>query len=142
MAEADEPQPVIMELNLSPAQKFTGFRVALKYDPNVLMPLDVSRGRAFVDVGNRYYWHVDKSQSSKGLLLLTGRRIDAQNAPVSPITQAEINLATLQFRTVGAGKTSLTFTNAVLLNDKGEERPVDFTAGDIEVVSTDTAAHK
>lgn len=140
--QPDEPQPVILELNLSPAEKFTGFSATLQFDPNIVMPLDLSRGRAFVDVGNCYYWHVDKSQINKGLLTLTGRRIDSQDTPVSPLTQAEINLATMQFRTVNPGKMSLTFTKAVLLNDKGEEQPVDFTAGDIEVVSADTASPK
>jgi len=135
MTQPDEPTPVIMEVNLAPAVSLYGASVTIKFDPNVVLPFDVSRGRAFIEEGRQLYWHVDKSQIEKGLLTLTGRRIDAHGVSAELITQAEANLGTLKFRTVNPGKTSLSVVNAVLFDEKGVERPVESSAGDIEVVN-------
>ena len=136
--DPDIPSPVVMELNMAPADDFIGASVTIAFDPNVVKPLDVSRGRAFLDGGHRYYWRVDKTQAAKGVLVLTGRRIDAQNEPAEPLTQAEINLATIIFRTVKPGKTALTITKAVLINQAGEEQSIEFTNGEITVIGDDT----
>lgn len=130
----NEAVPVVMELNMSPADQFSGARVTVAFDPQVIRPLDISRGRAFLDSGKRYYWRVDKSQVTKGLLTFTGRRIDTENVAAAPLTQAEVNLATLQFRTIKPGKCALTLVNAVLIDAKGEERPMECIQGEVEVI--------
>ncbi len=140
--DPDEPTPIICELNMSPAQEFYGFSVTLQFDPSVMALLDISRGRAFVDVekDRRFSWSVDKKNVANGLITLTGRRIDTQDVAAPALTQAEVNLATLIFSTVKAGKTKLTFTNATLISTTGETRTVDKTDGEIEVVPTSAPA--
>ena len=135
-ARPDKPKAFVMEVNVSPAVEFTGATVQLKFDPKIVKPFDVSRGRAFVDGGRPLYWDVDMSQVDKGLLTFTGRLLDEQNDKLlKPITQREINLATVSFRTVNLGNSTLSFPKAVLLDDKGVARALECTTGNtIEVV--------
>jgi hypothetical protein len=118
-----------IQLNLMPAEKVYGARVTLSFDPNVIRPFDTSRGRAFVDEGKLLPgWDVDDSDVDNGHLTLTGLRT---GAPL--ITQAEVNLAIVKFRTVAAGKSAITLEKAVLLNEKGEEKTLDVAAGEVVV---------
>jgi len=141
-ATPEEPEPVIMKLNLAPASQFRGCRISVQFDPNVVMLSDISRGTAFFEGGD-LYWHVDKTQIDKGMLTFSGCRIDADGNPVPFVKQATTNIATLRFYTINAGKSAITITKAVLLDEKadilltsnGKEVPLEFTNGDIEVVN-------
>jgi hypothetical protein len=130
------PQPVVMECNLAPAVQFTGIDVTIQFDPKVVLPFDISRGRAFLDNDDPLVWSVDRANIGQGLLTLSGRRkhTDAQGTSVAPLTQAEINIATLVFRTVAPGISPVTFTKAVMVDANGQEVPLKFDDGKIEVV--------
>lgn len=124
------PTIIPIQLNLMPAEKFYGARVTLRFDPNVVRPFDVSRGRAFVEEGRLLSgWEFDNSRVDEGMITFTGLRTDA---PLT--TQAELNLAIVKFRTVEPGKCALTLEKTVLITEKGEEKALDVTNGEITVL--------
>jgi hypothetical protein len=120
---------VPVAVNLIPAEKCYGVRLVIKYNPDVLKPLDVSRGRAFVE-GGKLLAGWEYTDTVPGQITITGRRTGA-----AAITQAEANLATITFRAVGVGKCALHLDKAALLNEKDEEGPVDAQDGTLEVVA-------
>ncbi len=118
-----------IQLNLSPVDDFTGMRVVVKFDPTVIHAFDVSRGRAFVEDGRLLTgWDVDDTEIDNGKLVITGMRT---NAP--KLTQAEVNLAVIKFRTEAAGKTAITLEKAVLIDEKGTETPLDVAGATVVV---------
>lgn len=125
-----DPTIIPIEINLSPAEAFHGVRFTLKYDASTIRPFDVTRGRAFVEDGRLLSgWKVDKSALEDGILVITARRTAA-----SSLTQAEVNLATVKFRAVTVGKSTLSLGGAALITETGPEQPVDVSIGSIEVV--------
>jgi hypothetical protein len=123
------PTIIPMQVNMAPAEQLYGMRFVIKYDPAVVQPFDVSRGRAFVDQGRLLAdWEYDDSQV--GVLVVTGKRTGAV-----PITQAEANLATIKFFTVQPGKTAITLADVVLIDEQGQERPVGASAGSVDVLT-------
>jgi len=147
---ADEPKPVIVEVNMNSATDFSGFSLMIQFDPAIIHLLDVSRGRDIVDVANGkdrpLQWKVDKTKIAKGILTFSGQRIDDQGKHVADLTQWEVNLATLSFYTVKSGISTLKFTKAELISKSGDKRPVDISKdmknGEVEVVRTDATAIK
>ena len=141
--DANKPPPIMMKLNLAPAEDFRGFSITIKYDPAVLNLLDVSRGTALVDNGKLLTWTADGPKlDDDGSLTLTGKRIDADGKTALPLNQANINLATLSFYPVAtSGKDKdnkpigipITIVKAVLYNEKGDEIPVEFANGNVVV---------
>jgi len=131
----DLPTLVLVQVNLKPAENLQGVRFTLQYDPKVVRPLGkpfgVTRGSAFAEDDRLLNWHYDDSVD--GRLVIVGRRNQAL-----PMTQAEVNLATIKFQVVGAGKTALKLLDAVALpatTDKGEEHPVQVADGEIIVTA-------
>jgi len=123
---------VPIAINLAPAEKFYGVRLVIKYDPAVLAPLHVSRGRSFVEDG-KFLAGWDFDTSVVGQVTITGTRTG-----LAATTQAEANLATILFHTIAEGKSPLHFERAVLLNEKGAEGPVDVDDAQVEVVAKPT----
>lgn len=125
------PTIIPMQVNLLPAEDFYGVRFTVKYDPNIVIPLGnpfgVMRGRAFVENSKLLAWTVDDSVD--GAITVTGKRLDA-----APLTQAEINLATIKFRAVGAGKSALNVERAVAIDKDGAEVPLATADGELTVV--------
>jgi len=125
------PTIVPMQVNLLPAEGFYGIRFTVKYDPNVVIPLGnpfgVLRGRAFVENSKLLSWTFD--DSAAGAITVTGKRTDS-----APLTQAEINLATIKFRTVNAGHCTLKLEKAVAIDNEGAERPLAVADGEITVI--------
>ena len=119
-----------IQINLAPAEDFAGARFVVTYNPNVIRPLGehfgVLRGTAFVENNRLLEWNFD--DSTDGRIVITGRRVNA-----APLTQAEANLAIIEFRTVGPGHCDLKFDRAVLIDAKGAEHACDFAAGAVEV---------
>ncbi|HEY3416489.1 MAG TPA: cohesin domain-containing protein [Armatimonadota bacterium] len=128
-----KPTKIPIEINMSPADQFYGIRYTLTYDPNIIQPLlGASRGRAFVEDGTLLSgWEYNDSVDGK--ITITGKRTDAK-----PITQAEVNLASVVFYVTGTGKSTINIENAVLIDAKGQERPVQVTSGEVEVVAGPT----
>jgi len=126
------PTIIPTQVNLLPAEGFYGIRFTVKYDPNIVIPLGdpfgLLRGRAFVENSKLLTWTFD--DSADGVITITGKRTDA-----TPLTQAEINLATVKFRTVNAGKCTLKIVNAVAIDQQGAERPLSVADGEITVTA-------
>jgi len=126
------PTIIPMQVNLLPAVDFFGVRFIVKYDLNIVVPLGnpfgVLRGRAFVENSKLLVWTFDDSVD--GVITITGKRLDT-----APLTQAEINLATIKFRTVNAGKCVLKLEKAVAIDKDGAERPLAVTEGEITVTA-------
>jgi len=125
------PTIIPTQVNLLPAENFYGVRFTVKYDPNIVIPLGnpfgVMRGRAFVENSKLLAWIVDDSVD--GAITVTGKRLDA-----APLTQAEINLATIKFRAVGAGKSALKVEKAIAIDKDGAEVPLATADGELTVV--------
>jgi len=124
------PSTRAITVNLAPAEGFYGVRFTVKFDPKVIAPLGApfgaAAGQAFVDNGRLLEWSFD--DSIDGALTITGRRGDA-----ALLTQAEVSLTTLKFRTVAPGTSALTFTNAVALDQDGTEHPLAVVNGQVVV---------
>ena len=132
---SDLPTLILIQINLKPAENLQGARFTLEYDPKVVRPLGkpfgVTRGSAFAEDDRLLNWHYDDSVD--GRLVVTGRRNQAL-----PMTQAEVNIATIKFQVVGPGKSALRLFDAVTLpasTDKGEELPIQTTDGEIVVTA-------
>ncbi|MHB9022973.1 MAG: cohesin domain-containing protein [Armatimonadota bacterium] len=125
------PTKIPIEVNLTPADQFYGIRFTLTYDPKIIQPLlGASRGRAFVEDGTLLREGFEYNDLVDGKITVIGKRTDAK-----PITQAEVNLAGIVFYVTGTGKSPLIIENAVLINEKGLERPVQVSAGEVEVIN-------
>ncbi len=121
------PTVVLVPVILTPATDFASARITLNYNPEVIRAFDVSRGRAFVDQAVLLPgWQFDVSQ--RGKVTITATRGDA-----APLTQAEVNLAVIQFRAVAPGTSTLTFAEAALTNKKGEPIRVERTEAAVTV---------
>jgi len=124
------PTIIPMQVNLLPADGFYGVRFTVKYDPSIVIPLGnpfgVLRGRAFVENSKLLTWTFD--DSVEGVITVTGKRTDS-----APLTQAEINLATIKFRTVNAGHCTLKLEKAVAIDNEGTEHPLAVADGEITV---------
>ncbi|MHB9129844.1 MAG: cohesin domain-containing protein [Armatimonadota bacterium] len=131
------PGTTSVYINLVPANKFQGARFTVKYDPNFVMPVpvgnsrSVSCGTAFIDNDRTLGWKFDTSVD--GQITITGSR----NA-VAALTQAETNLAVIDFYAVTDGKSPITIEQAVLIDGKGTEKPVEAANGLIDVVAETT----
>ncbi len=122
------PTVVLAPVVLAPATGFAAARLELTYDPAVIRAFDVSRGRAFVEKNVLLPgWQFDLSQP--GRVVITATRGEA-----APLTQAEVNLAIIQFRAVAPGTSTLRLTEAVLTNGRGERIPVETTETSITVL--------
>lgn len=117
----DLPTMLLVQVNLKPAESMAGARFTVKYDPKIIdlldKPFGVTRGSVFVDDDRLMAWHYEVTGDGK--ITVTGRRVNA-----AMITQAEANLATLKFQSIGTGKSTIQLTDAVTFNDKGEEHPL------------------
>ena len=127
----DLPTLVLVQLNLKPAEALQGARFTVKYDPAILCPLGkpfgVVRGSVFADNDRLMTWSYD--DATPGTLTVAGRRTEAL-----AVTQAEANLATLKFQVVGTGKCAIKISDAVAINEKGEERPLQTSDGAVIVI--------
>jgi hypothetical protein len=126
------PTIIPMQVNLLPAEGFYGIRFIVKYNPNVVIPLGnpfgVLRGRAFVENSKLLAWTFDDSVA--GTISIIGKRTDSV-----PLTQAEINLATIKFRTVNAGHSALKLESVMAIDSKGAEHPLAIADGEITVTA-------
>ncbi|OPZ85046.1 MAG: hypothetical protein BWY76_01585 [bacterium ADurb.Bin429] len=124
------PTIIPIQLNLSPVENFAGARVVVMFDPAVIRPLNVTRGPGFMEDGRLLAgWDVDDTDIDNGKLVITGLRTNAGH-----LTQAEINLAVIAFRSVAPGKSPVTLREAVLLDGAGKETPLEVLNGEITVV--------
>ncbi|MBI3945584.1 MAG: hypothetical protein HY321_06680 [Armatimonadetes bacterium] len=124
------PTVVLVPLTLTPATEFAAARVVLTYDPAVIRAFDVSRGRAFVDRSVLLPgWRYDLSQP--GRVVFTAARGDAP-----PLTQAEVNLAVVQFRAVAPGRSALTLAEVRLTDARGAEIAVQTADTSVSIVGS------
>lgn len=123
----NRPTLIPVRINLKPAVDFYGAKFVVVYDPKVVKPLLITRGNELVEEG-RFLgdWFYDDSE--EGRIIISCDRGDA-----ALLTQAEINLTTITFRTVAAGKTSITLQDAKLIDQQHAATPVTISAGTIEV---------
>jgi hypothetical protein len=97
-----QPTMVPVAVKLVPARDFTGARVSLSYDPNVIEPLYVSRGEAFVEAG-RLLSPWSAGRNSGGMIAdIGGERTDAPS-----VSAAEVTLFTVVFMVKDAGETAI-----------------------------------
>ena len=123
----NRPTLIPVRINLKPAVDFYSAVFVVTYDPKVVKPLLITRGNELVEEG-RFLgdWYYDDSEQGK--ISITCDRGDA-----ALLTQAEINLTTITFRTVGEGKTTLSVETAMLLSPEKKQSPVSTSTGTIEV---------
>jgi hypothetical protein len=97
-----QPTMVPVAVKLVPARDFAGARVSLSYDPNVIEPLYVSRGEAFVEAG-RLLSPWSAGRNSAGMIAdIGGERTDAP-----AVSAAEVTLFTVVFMVKDAGETAI-----------------------------------
>ena len=90
-------------IKIAPAKNFRGCRFSLSYDPQVLEPLYVSRGDAFVEAGSLLsLWSAGKI-SEGAIINIGGERGDAP-----PLNVPESALCTVVFLAKGPGETAVT----------------------------------
>jgi len=97
-----QPTMVPVAVKLVPARDFAGARVSLSYDPNVIEPLYVSRGEAFVEAGRLLSPWSGGRHSSGMIADIGGERTDAPT-----VSAAEVTLFTVVFMVRGAGETAI-----------------------------------
>jgi hypothetical protein len=141
-----DKQVALVAVNLSPATDFYAIRFTVRYDPAVIIPLrkpfTAFWGRAFVEANGTFYRMViDDTAIEKGRLTITGQRSLDTAVPTNEpgagttLNQAESNMITIKFRMVDPGKSPLRFENAVLINENGDERPVEVVPGEVQILA-------
>ncbi len=119
---------VPITIRLKPAVNFYGISFTLNYDAAILKPLMISRGASMVDEGRLLDgWEYD--DATDGKIVIKAVRGDAGRL----LTQAETTLTTVTFYVVGEGACPLTLEKAMLLNEKGEETPLQTSDGAVTV---------
>jgi hypothetical protein len=109
-----QPTLVPVAVKLVPARDFAGARVSLSYDPNVVEPLYVSRGEAFVEAG-RLLSPWSGGRSATGLIAdIGGERNDAP-----ALSAAEVTLFTVVFMVKEPGETAITLAPTALTSAGG-----------------------
>lgn len=110
--ERTDGQPTLLPVavKLAPAREFVGARLSVRYDPQVVEPLYVSRGEAFVEAGRLLSpWSAGLAQSDH-LAEVGGERGDAPALNVP-----EATLFTIVFMVKGTGETAVGLESVSLL---------------------------
>jgi hypothetical protein len=115
-----------ISMTLSPAEKMIDFSITLKYDPNMIGLLDISRGSAFVEDGALLKFDFDNTEEGK-------IKISASRKDTLPLTQAEARLAILKFYAIAQGRTTISVENIIIKLSSGIEKPVESAPVNIEI---------
>lgn len=115
-----------ISMTLSPAEKMIDFSITLKYDPDMIGLLDISRGSAFVEDGALLKFDFDNTEEGK--ITISASRKDAL-----PLTQAEARLAILKFYAISQGRTNISVENIIVKLSSGIEKPVESAPVNIEI---------
>jgi hypothetical protein len=111
-----QPTLVPVAVKLVPARDFLGARLSLSYDPEVIEPLYLSRGEAFVEEGRLLSpWSAGRGTPG-GITNIGGERSDAPALSV-----AEVNLFTVVFMVRAPGETDISLEATSIRSSDGEE---------------------
>jgi hypothetical protein len=104
-----QPTLVPIAIKLAPAREFTGARVTVTYDANILAPLYVSRGEAFVDAGRLLSpWSAGVTQADR-VTQIGGERSDAP-----ALNLPEVTLFTIVFMVKSPGESDVSLEETSL----------------------------
>ena len=132
--EATDYQPTLVPIavKLIPARDFVGARFSLSYDPEVLDPLYISRGDAFVEAGRLLSPWSEGRHSPGRIAAIGGQRTDAP-----PLNLPEATLFTIVFRVKHPGETVIALEPISLLSSTGEEMQCRAVPGRVVVAPTE-----